>query len=131
MTIPSRARRIAGSNSRAHGSFPSRRCASSYAATAPGTVTESGPSTFASFLTAGHPYMPDRAAPPTSSNISGRDASGARVDPSKELVLPSCHTTRPAIPPRPLPIGEVRSEEHTSELQSHHDLVCRLLLEKK
>src|SRR5437773_9516987 len=25
---------------------------------------------------------------------------------------------------------EPRSEEHTSELQSHHDLVCRLLLEK-
>src|SRR5574343_1738800 len=25
----------------------------------------------------------------------------------------------------------VRSEEHTSELQSHHDIVCRLLLEKK
>src|SRR5437773_6759963 len=24
-----------------------------------------------------------------------------------------------------------RSEEHTSELQSHHDLVCRLLLAKK
>src|SRR5471032_3681143 len=24
-----------------------------------------------------------------------------------------------------------RSEEHTSELQSHHDIVCRLLLEKK
>src|SRR5947207_9965110 len=29
---------------------------------------------------------------------------------------------RPALP---------RSEEHTSELQSHSDLVCRLLLEKK
>src|SRR5438132_13689276 len=27
--------------------------------------------------------------------------------------------------------GEPRSEEHTSELQSHSDLVCRLLLEKK
>src|SRR5260221_2261533 len=27
--------------------------------------------------------------------------------------------------------GGVRSEEHTSELQSHSDLVCRLLLEKK
>src|SRR5437773_6942127 len=27
--------------------------------------------------------------------------------------------------------GKDRSEEHTSELQSHHDLVCRLLLEKK
>src|SRR5438132_8391260 len=27
--------------------------------------------------------------------------------------------------------GSFRSEEHTSELQSHSDLVCRLLLEKK
>jgi len=29
------------------------------------------------------------------------------------------------------PLFQKRSEEHTSELQSHHDLVCRLLLEKK
>src|SRR5437773_7464079 len=29
------------------------------------------------------------------------------------------------------PARRPRSEEHTSELQSHHDLVCRLLLEKK
>src|SRR5438132_3254876 len=28
-------------------------------------------------------------------------------------------------------IPMIRSEEHTSELQSHSDLVCRLLLEKK
>src|SRR3712207_8778301 len=28
-------------------------------------------------------------------------------------------------------LGEVRSEEHTSELQSRQYLVCRLLLEKK
>src|SRR5215211_3049326 len=28
-------------------------------------------------------------------------------------------------------LGWIRSEEHTSELQSHSDLVCRLLLEKK
>src|SRR5260221_5304389 len=28
-------------------------------------------------------------------------------------------------------LGKQRSEEHTSELQSHSDLVCRLLLEKK
>src|SRR5688572_31323811 len=27
--------------------------------------------------------------------------------------------------------GEVRSEEHTSELQSQSNIVCRLLLEKK
>ena len=35
---------------------------------------------------------------------------------------------------KPLTKGNItkfRSEEHTSELQSHHDLVCRLLLEKK
>src|SRR5437773_7619959 len=34
---------------------------------------------------------------------------------------------------RPLTKDEsrYRSEEHTSELQSHHDLVCRLLLAKK
>src|SRR5204863_9302037 len=29
------------------------------------------------------------------------------------------------------PCGQARSEEHTSELQSRRDLVCRLLLEKK
>src|SRR5260370_19411518 len=32
--------------------------------------------------------------------------------------------------PRPRTVGP-RSEEHTSELQSHLNLVCRLLLEKK
>src|SRR5438034_10519794 len=28
-------------------------------------------------------------------------------------------------------VSALRSEEHTSEFQSHRDLVCRLLLEKK
>src|SRR5690349_22687844 len=32
---------------------------------------------------------------------------------------------------RGLDYGHLRSEEHTSELQSRRDLVCRLLLEKK
>src|SRR5690606_40189311 len=32
---------------------------------------------------------------------------------------------------RPLPARVSRSEEHTSELQSRENLVCRLLLEKK
>src|SRR5204863_2167461 len=31
----------------------------------------------------------------------------------------------------PIDLKKVRSEEHTSELQSRRDLVCRLLLEKK
>src|SRR5438034_6026053 len=36
---------------------------------------------------------------------------------------------RPRQPARRVAV--LRSEEHTSELQSHSDLVCRLLLEKK
>src|SRR5260221_10415720 len=56
--------------------------------------------------------------------------------------LPICDSTRPY--PSKLPELQYpkhwervrvshngRSEEHTSELQSHSDLVCRLLLEKK
>src|SRR5436190_11623685 len=38
-------------------------------------------------------------------------------------------TTKPTTHDNPTYV--VRSEEHTSELQSHSDLVCRLLLEKK
>src|SRR2546428_2214311 len=37
----------------------------------------------------------------------------------------------PAVAEELLDDPEVRSEEHTSELQSRSDLVCRLLLEKK
>src|SRR5437667_4257128 len=40
------------------------------------------------------------------------------------------HTMTPEEVVAPASPGS-RSEEHTSELQSHHDLVCRLLLEKK
>src|SRR2546430_14458617 len=40
--------------------------------------------------------------------------------------------TARALPRRPVERGVVlRSEEHTSELQSQSNLVCRLLLEKK
>src|SRR5438034_11182122 len=52
--------------------------------------------------------------------------------------LPICLTMpvdAPASPPVDTlgtgPKAVPRSEEHTSELQSHSDLVCRLLLEKK
>src|SRR5690606_41849852 len=38
---------------------------------------------------------------------------------------------RLAAPQQVLEDGVVRSEEHTSELQSRENLVCRLLLEKK
>src|SRR2546427_7834750 len=46
-----------------------------------------------------------------------------------------CETTRPGDLVLTLGAGDVgllgRSEEHTSELQSQSNLVCRLLLEKK
>src|SRR5437773_10493740 len=53
-----------------------------------------------------------------------------RKSSSKNLPRPSGHERCSS----PAPIRAScpsRSEEHTSELQSHHDLVCRLLLEKK
>src|SRR5699024_12138548 len=40
-------------------------------------------------------------------------------------------STSASHPHTPPPITAARSEEHTSELQSRFDLVCRLLLEKK
>src|SRR6266851_4642529 len=43
---------------------------------------------------------------------------------------PGCRSGRPR-EKAPGPRRGLRSEEHTSELPSHHDLVCRLLLEKK
>src|SRR5438034_3063419 len=50
----------------------------------------------------------------------------AAVLSDKEILEPADFGPRP-----PSPSPNVRSEEHTSELQSHSDLVCRLLLEKK
>src|SRR5260370_7307370 len=47
--------------------------------------------------------------------------------------LALAHHGRPRHEPydREQPLSDARSEEHTSELQSHLNLVCRLLLEKK
>src|SRR5437667_7454051 len=48
------------------------------------------------------------------------------------MILPSSVLLRPLSTTSVAVVYAVmRSEEHTSELQSHHDLVCRLLLEKK
>src|SRR5690349_22893105 len=46
---------------------------------------------------------------------------------------PNCkHSLNGGMPPTPVfTVPVARSEEHTSELQSRRDLVCRLLLEKK
>src|SRR5260221_774220 len=50
----------------------------------------------------------------------------SRKEPRGNCELPSCPPTNVVMPCRTCD----RSEEHTSELQSHSDLVCRLLLEK-
>src|SRR5438034_3116766 len=47
--------------------------------------------------------------------------AGSKLDAGRQLVALV----------RGLRADAARSEEHTSELQSHSDLVCRLLLEKK
>src|SRR3989454_4944027 len=51
--------------------------------------------------------------------------------PSSRAGHPGHHARRTAAPPRFRAGGTTRSEEHTSELQSPCNLVCRLLLEKK
>src|SRR5438132_12494358 len=43
----------------------------------------------------------------------------------------ACDASADEALPGALLAADRRSEEHTSELQSHSDLVCRLLLEKK
>src|SRR5437667_8626330 len=60
------------------------------------------------------------------SRRAGAATAGAAVGPDRQAI-PIRHRRGER-----LGIESVlRSEEHTSELQSHHDIVCRLLLEKK
>src|SRR2546428_10327394 len=58
-----------------------------------------------------------------------------RRRPSRQRCKPVPHPeSRKERTGNPLPTGSsslLRSEEHTSELQSRSDIVCRLLLEKK
>src|SRR5215467_7667800 len=77
-----------------------------------------------------------RAWPPCRSSRGGRNSDGDRSDrartaPGRRLFRVSrrCLATGVEIPGTPRPGS--RSEEHTSELQSPCNLVCRLLLEKK
>src|SRR5699024_12753238 len=64
--------------------------------------------------------------PARSGDLHGRDEGNARA-----ALLPGLGTQGPW-GGRPAPQGPcVRSEEHTSELQSRFELVCRLLLDKK
>src|SRR2546427_7070583 len=65
--------------------------------------------------------------PPTAD--AGRGYALREVPPSKERVMiPEGRQSFDLMSPTQ---ARIRSEEHTSELQSQSNLVCRLLLEKK
>src|SRR5207249_11666792 len=71
------------------------------------------------------------AGAPTTSIISPRRNSSISTPRQATMCWPMTPPTRAATS-RPRPgCSPSRSEEHTSELQSRFDLVCRLLLEKK
>src|SRR5207248_10295434 len=68
-------------------------------------------------------------SPPREHRGSLRDSPSRREPPSRAAFGRTGHTT--AHQHRWRAGAGRRSEEHTSELQSPYDLVCRLLLEKK
>src|SRR2546430_13213865 len=60
--------------------------------------------------------------------VHGGDRHGVLADQARRRGQGELQVGEPAALAQP---GTVRSEEHTSELQSQSNLVCRLLLEKK
>src|SRR5438034_3642459 len=61
------------------------------------------------------------------------NALGMLADDKADAIARACEEIRGGrlLDPFVVDVIQGRSEEHTSELQSHSDLVCRLLLEKK
>src|SRR5437868_9449730 len=76
--------------------------------------------------------LTDRA-PPEISTLSLHDALPiyTRPPPAPRLAAAGRRRDRGGVPAHHAARDGPRSEEHTSELQSRFDLVCRLLLEKK
>src|SRR3989449_4861457 len=69
---------------------------------------------------------------PAFSRQSHRNQHTDRLRPLGRQIRQGSRRRAPTDLPKREPVGaEVRSEEHTSELQSRLHLVCRLLLEKK
>src|SRR3712207_7150525 len=59
---------------------------------------------------------------------TGEEVPGEPLDRLQRIAQVVAHAAQEL---RPVLVDELRSEEHTSELQSRQYLVCRLLLEKK
>src|SRR2546430_11120337 len=60
-----------------------------------------------------------------------RRHAGRAADHRPSALRASSRARLPSAPVRWSQMSQARSEEHTSELQSQSNLVCRLLLEKK
>src|SRR5437588_9754659 len=73
-----------------------------------------------------HDALPILGSPAASPSMPAVESQSDDVPPDPPVALQLT-----AAPIAPGGSGGTRSEEHTSELQSHSDLVCRLLLEKK
>src|SRR5690606_41483596 len=71
------------------------------------------------------------SSPPTWSTTSGTTSSETRRWSTPYSRACATSATPSASRDRPCATHRGRSEEHTSELQSRENLVCRLLLEKK
>src|SRR5438132_12259735 len=70
--------------------------------------------------------------PPPSSTLFPYTTLFRSVDDMQEFGrIRQSHAIEPAAAHGHRMVMQARSEEHTSELQSHSDIVCRLLLEKK
>src|SRR2546427_3722883 len=84
-------------------------------------------------VTLAHPYAPltgdhsPRAAPDSTPRARGDPCAPGPLPAVRHCKL--AHNVQEPAPLRSLHGG--RSEEHTSELQSQSNIVCRLLLEKK
>src|SRR5690606_39820817 len=78
-------------------------------------------------------YRAMRRSTASSRVPSGKRSSSLRSAASSSKRRPASEspTALSSTPPRLAATDTVRSEEHTSELQSRENLVCRLLLEKK
>src|SRR5437879_7953497 len=84
-------------------------------------------------------YIGDWSSDVCSSDLNGRQIVSGRHTRATELAVPlnprvaRCSVESGSGPCSVTehPAGPIRSEEHTSELQSPMYLVCRLLLEKK
>src|SRR5207248_10882001 len=68
---------------------------------------------------------------PISARVAGGAVRPGARHPGRQAAARSRARGAGAVRARRPPRNRVRSEEHTSELQSPYDLVCRLLLEKK